>query len=244
MFGRKGTTPPPASPHPAQSAPQWWPVAQLGPALDATLALFTSALRPIGRDLGPFSQAGSTSQVAQQLTQAVLHTDASGPKFVNLGITTDFKAFTYQPHCNLFMILNAINLLEDPVSADLRNQIASGQLARPCADAVIMRAWLDFVEPVGEAARSGSENALNAVGERLVRTLVQRAQQLPEWIAQAIDLREVAHEWGSGFPGLYTQPMDDEVKTLNGLVMRPFVAEQITDFLAKLQMGAFAQRGG
>lgn len=242
MFGRKRTTPPPGTSGPAPATPQWWPVAQLVPALDATLALFTAALRPIGRDLGPFSRDGSPSDVARQLTAAVLHDDADGPKFVNLGITTDFKAFTYQPHCNLFLILNAVNLLEDPISAELRNQIASSQLARPCADAVIMRAWLDFVEPVGDAAKSGSGGALDDVAEKLVRTIVQRAQQLPEWIAQAIDLRAVAHEWGSGFPGLYTQPLDDEVKRLNGLAMRPFVAQQLTEFLANLQMGGINQR--
>lgn len=237
MFGRKGGTPPPSP------APKWWPVAQLCPALDATLALFTAALRPIGRDLGPFSQSGATGVVARQLTEAIRHDGADGPIFVNLGITPDFKAFSYQPHCNLFLILNAVNLLEDPISAELRNQIAAGQLARPCADAVIMRAWLDFVEPVGEAARTGSESALNAVADRMVRTIAQRAQQLPEWIAGAVDLRAIAQEWSSGFPGLYTQPLDDQATTVNGLAMRPFVAEQITDFLARLQMGGQTHRG-
>jgi hypothetical protein len=237
MFGRKGLTPPPAAPQPPQ---QWWPVAQLGPALDATLALFTSALHPIGRDLGPFSRTTAVSGVANQLTGAIVNDDARGREFVNLGITTDFKGFTYQPHCHLFLILNAVNLLEDPLSADLRNQIAASQLARPCADAVIMRAWLDFVEPVGKAVASKSEAALDAVAGELVHTVVQRAGQLPEWIAHAIDLRQVAHEWGSGFPGLYTQPIE-EAEMLNGLAMRPFVVQLITEFLANLQSGGLSQ---
>lgn len=238
MFGRRaaGFGQKPPSPPPPQSD-VWPPFQKMDTALDATIRLFTQAFDQAGHDCGGLAIRGLVPpSVGSLLSDCIVYQGKNGPEYLTLGLTQDFKAFSYQPHCRLFLILNGVGFMEDPISPDLRAQIAVSQLPSPLVEAHMMKRWIKYIRPVGEASAAGDGDALRTILRNIRAETAEVEQQAPQWIAQRIKLRERAEEWCSGFPGTIGRPLSKEVKRINNLPMSDFVADLVTDFLVQMQM--------
>lgn len=212
-------------------------------ALDAAIRLFTQSLEQSGHDCGELAIRGpAPSSVTKLLSDCVVYQGKNGLEFLTLGLTKDFKAFSYQPHCRLFMILNSAMLMEDPISSDLRAKIAVGQVPRPLVDAHMMKRWIKYIRPVGNTMAAGDYAGLTIILKNIQAELVDVGQKAPAWISQRVNLRECAQEWASGFPGTIGQLLSADVKRMNNLPMTDFVSKLLTDFMAEVQMQGLMER--
>jgi hypothetical protein len=236
MFGRRTADPGKKAPPPPPPADVWAPVRKMDDALEAVLRLFTRELERAGQDCGGLAVRGPVPDaVATLLSDCIVYQGANGMEYLTLGLTRDFKAFSYPPHCRLFFILNGALLLEDPVSSELRGQITIGQVPRPFVDAHMMKRWIKYIQPTGKAIAAGDGDAAQAIVDSLRREMAEVVQQTPAWISQRFDLRECAVEWCSGFPGTIGRPLSPDVKKINNLPMSDFVEQTLTKFLVEMQ---------
>jgi hypothetical protein len=237
MFGRRAADPGKNVPPPAPPADVWAPIRQMDDALEAALRLFTRELELAGQDCGGLAVRGPVpADVRKLVSECIVYQGSKGAEYLTLGLTRDFKAFSYQPHCRLFIILNSVYLMEDPITAELRAQIAVGQVPRPFVDAHMMKRWIKYIQPTGKAVAAGDGDAAKAIVDSLRREMGEVMQRTPAWIAQRINVRECAVEWCSGFPGTIGRVLSPDVKRMNNLAVSDFVAETLTQFLADMQM--------
>ena len=164
-----------------------------------------------------------------------------GATYLALGVTADFKAFMYPPHCRLYLILNSAGICEDPHAQPILDQLAPHQLPAPLIDAHLMRAWIRYILPTPEAMRGGAA-ALEALHRQLMADLMAVINAVPRALAEGIDLRAVFNDWASGFPGAIGRRLTDDVERMNGLPVTPFIAETLTRFLAELQARGLQER--
>lgn len=243
MFGRRtgfGTRAPSPPPPPSDV---WPPYQKMNGALDAAIRLITQSLDQAGYDCGRLAMRGPVpSNVAKLLSDCIVYEGENGSEYLTLGLTRDLKAFSYQPHCRLFLIINGVSLLEDPISSDLRQQIAVSQTPRPLVDAHMMKRWIRYIRPMGKAVAANDGNALHAIMDAIRREIADVAQSAPAWISGRIDLGECADEWTSGFPGTIGRRLAPDVKRLNDLPMTDFVHTQLTGFFAEMQAQGMQQR--
>lgn len=248
MFGRRKEPfrPPAAPPPPPPGGREPFPIDKMDRALEATILLFTRALDDAGVDAGGLALRGPVPpNVGELLANCTTYRagDDGTPTYLALGITPDFKAFAYPPHCRLFFILNSVGICEDPAAAAILNQLAPHQLPGPLIDAHFMRRWIRFILPTAEALKQG-QAALETLIKSLIDALVEVARQVPAEFAARIDVQGVAREWGSGFPGTIGRPLDAEVPRMNGLPMTEFIADVLTNELARLQAEGLRQERG
>lgn len=245
MFGRRtgfGTRAP--SPPPPPPSDIWPPYQKMDSALDAAIRLITRALDSAGHDCGGLAIRGPVpTNVAKLLSDCIVYQGENGPGYLTLGLTRDLKGFSYQPHCRLFMIINSVLLLEDPISSELRGQIAVSQTSRALVDAHMMKRWIKYIRPVGKAAAAGDGDGLKSILLNIRREVAEGVQAAPAWISEHVNLNECADEWTSGFPGTIGRQLSPDVKRLNDLPMSDFVHKQLIDFMAETQARGMARRG-
>jgi hypothetical protein len=213
-------------------------------ALDGAIRLFTRALDDAGTDAGALAIRGEVpANVTQALADCTTYRggEEGGLFYLALGITPDFKAMAYPPHCRLFFIINSAGICEDPVAAPMMRQIAPHQLPGPFIDAHFMRRWIRFILPTGQAMLQG-QTALDALLRSLRDDLVETANRVPAHMASRADLQAMALEWGSGLPGTIARPLDDSVPRMNGLPVTPFIEEVLIGELARLQANGLRQQ--
>ena len=243
MFGRRRE--PPSSPLPPGGR-EPFPIDKMDSALDGAIRLFTRVLDDAGVDSGGLAIRGEVpDNVEQRLANCTTYRGGAdgGPVYLALGLTTDFKAFHYPPHCRLYFILNSVGICEDPAAASILPGLAPQQLPAPLIDAHFMRRWIHFILPTAEALKEGS-GALEALMRRLVNALVEAADLVPKPFGERIKINAVLHEWISGFPGTIGRPLDDSVPRMNGLPVTPFIADILTTELARLQAEGLRQQHG
>lgn len=244
MFGRRkspvGDTP--ATPPPGGKEP--FPIEKMDRALDGAIRLLTRALDEAGEDSGKLAIRGAVpGGVTSALSNCTTYRgeDDGSPTYLALGVTHDFEAFSYQPHCLLFMIINATLLAEDPIPGDLRNSLALSQFKGPLIDAHLMRRWISYILPVPDAMR-GEPEALKDLAHQMMGELKAVLGDVPPAWATRIDLGEKFKAWGSGFPGTIGRKLTPDVPRMNGLPMTPFIEQTLTNFLADLQMRGLRDR--
>jgi hypothetical protein len=245
MFGRRKTpfsanvsSPPPPPP----SGNGWPPFRKMDAALDAAIRLFSRALEQAGQEVAGLSLPGPPpTSVAALLSDCIVYAGEDGPEFLTLGTSEDFKAFAYQPHCRLFLIINAALILEDLPLGDLRSDIAVSQVPRPLIDAHMMKRWISFIRPTGEAM-TGDKSRLIAIMQRLRADTLAVGRLAPEWISQRVDIQDCSAEYCSGFPASIGRPLTPEVKRINNLPMTDFVEGLITQFLVETQMRGLSEQ--
>jgi hypothetical protein len=168
--------------------------------------------------------------------------DDGGLTYLVLGLTGDFKAFMYPPHCQLYFIINSTGICEDPAAAGILKALAPEQLPAPMIDAHLMRRWIRDLLPAGQALMEGSQ-ALDALHQRLMADLMAVMNDVPaEWAAR-MDLKEMFKSWATGYPASIGRKLTDDVPRMNGLPITPFIGEMLTKFLADLQMRGISERG-
>ena len=247
MFGRRKTpfggnlNPPPP---PVDKDP--FPIEKMDCALDAAIRLFTRVLDDAGVDAGKLALRGQSvpDGVGALLADCTTYRgeENGGPTYLALGITADFKAFMYPPHCRLYFILNSVGICEDPAAQSMLDQLAPGQLPRPLIDAQLMRRWIRYILPTPEAMKGG-QATLEALHRQLMGDLMDVLNQVPAPWAETIDLKELFKEWTAGFPGTIGRPLTDDVERMNGLPVTPFIGETLIKFLGELQMRGISERG-
>ncbi len=245
MFGRR-TTPFSAgapTPPPPPSDGGWPPFRKMDAALDAAIRLFTRALEDAGQDCGGLSIPGAPPPaVAALLADCIVYEEDRGPEYLTLGVTQDFKAFSYEPHCRLFLIINAALILEDLDSGPLRSDIAISQVPRPLIDAHMMKRWIGFIRPTGQASVSGDVDGLTDIHRAMIGETMAIGRLAPRWITERVSIEECARSWCAGFPGTIGRPLTSEVKRINDLPMSDFVEKLITDFLIETQTRGLNER--
>ena len=247
MFGRrKEPFRPPAPPPPPPGATEPFPIDKMDRALEATIRLFTRVLDDAGVDAGPLALRGPVpDNVGGLLANCATYRAGDGepPTYLALGITPDFKAFSYPPHCRLFFILNSVGICEDPAAAHILRDLAPHQLPAPLVDAHFMRRWIRFILPTADALKQG-QAALEALTKSLIDAMVEVARQVPPEFAARLDVQGMAREWCSGFPGTIGRPLDDSVPRMNGLPMTPFIENVLVGELARIQAEGLRQQRG
>jgi hypothetical protein len=243
MFGRKGLTPPPPQgPNDGFDAI----VAEGGKidrAMCASIALLTQVLIDAGRDPGALAMAGPVpADVAGMIADCIVYNGEKGREYATLGITRDFEAFSYQPHCYLFVIANTIGIAQDLPVPEMRAQLAAPQAGEPLFHAHVMRRWVRHVRPIGKALAAqdmdGLTYCMNAVQEDIAAVI----RAAPQWLREQVDLVQLAQEWAAGFPATIGRPLDSDVKRLNDIPMTDFVHETLVGWLARLQADGLRDR--
>lgn len=240
LFGSKpsetGQTPPPAGVEP-------FPIDKMDDALKSAIMLFTRVLDDAGIDAGGLAIRGDPGpNVSERLANSVIYRSKPDElTYLALGITQDFKQFMYPPHCRLYFILNSTGICEHPASQSLLNSLAPGQLPSPLIDAHLMRRWIRYILPTGEA-KTHAPDDLEALMKQLIHELVGALRLAPAEFAARLDLKKRLEEWISGFPGTIGRPLDGSVQRMTGLPVTPFIGEMLTQELAQLQMQGLSQR--
>ena len=181
--------------------------------------------------------------VTQALAECTTYNgqDDGGLTYLVLGLTKDFKAYAYLPHCRLFLIINSTGICEDEHAASILNQLAPGQFPGPLLDAHLMRRWVRYILPVGEALVAGG-SALGALHQQLTADLMSVLDSVPPALVDKVDRQSAFQEWADGFPGTIGRPLTSDVPRMNGLPMTPFIEDVLTRFLADLQMRGVTNR--
>jgi hypothetical protein len=219
------------------------PVEKMNAALDAAIRLFTHALKQAGQDCGGLALDGpAPPAVASLLAESVTYPSENGSEFLTLGLSLDFKAFSYQPHCRLFLIINAALILEQLRDSPLRSDVAMGQVPRQLVDAHMMKIWIKYIRPTANAIADKDKNILATILRPLISETKNLRQLVPSWIAQRVNVEECSREWCSGFPATIGRPLTADVKRINKLPVTEFVGKLITDFLAEAQMEGLRER--
>jgi hypothetical protein len=240
-FGSEGNGPPPP---PSGKDP--FPIEKMDRALENAIRLFTRALDEAGVDAGELAIRGEVPpNVTKQLAECTTYRgeEDGGLTYLALGITPDFKAFMYPPHCRLYLIINSTGICEDPHTQSFLKTLAPAQFPGPMVDAHIMRTWIRYILPTGEALRQGAET-LGNLHESMMHDMTAVVRRVPPAFAQQLDLKEIFKEWVSGFPGTIGRPLTPDVERMNGLPVTPFIAETLTRFLAELQADGIRQQYG
>lgn len=214
----------------------WSPLIKIDSALDAALRLFTQALNQAGKDSGGLAVNGPAPvDVASLLAESVIYPGQNGTEFLTLALLHS-KGYSSPPHFRLFTIINAALLLEKLPDSPLRSDCAVGQVPRPFIDAHMMKIWIKYIQPTGDALAKQDEASLEAVLRALASETIGLGRLVPKWMLQRIDIDECTREWRSGFPGTVGQPLTADVKRINQLPVTEFVGKQITDFMVELQV--------
>jgi hypothetical protein len=213
-------------------------------ALEAAIGLFTHTLDEAGVDAGQLALRGQVPvDVGGLIAGCTTYRDGVTPTYLALGVSPDFKAMAYPPHCRLFFILNSVGICEDPAARSLLNDLAPHQLPGPLIDAHFMRRWIRFIQPTADAMKQG-QAALESMMRRMIDELVEVAAMVPKPFAERIDLELRMREWASGFPAVIGRPLDDSVPRMNGLPMTPFIENVLNSELARLQADGLRQQRG
>lgn len=250
MFGRRKVPPglPPVSPPPPPGGTEPFPIDKMDRALDGAIRLFTKALDDAGVDAGGLAIRGAVPHGVSGLVAdctTYRGENDGGLTYLALGVTPDFKAFSYAPHCRLYFILNSTGICEDPVIASsptMLKDLAPGQLPGPLLDAHLLRCWIGFIRQTGEAM-SGGATALDSLFERMARGLLEVVRRVPAEWTERLAPRVRYDELTGGFPGTIGRPLDDTVTRMNGLPMTPFISDILIEELARLQMRGLSDRG-
>jgi hypothetical protein len=244
MFGWRKSTPgskPPGPPPPP--AETWVPLVKMNTALDAAIRLFTQALDQAGHDCGGLALRGPVPPaVASLLADSIVYPGEDGPEFLTLGLTVDFNGHSYPPHFRLFMIINAALILEDLPASPLRSQSAVSQVPRPLIDAHMMRIWIRYILPTGNAFVRQDKAGLDAILRGLITETMALRRLTPDWISKRIDIEERSREWCGGFPATLGRPLTPEVKRINNLPMTDFIETRIRDYMVEVQTRGIAER--
>lgn len=213
-------------------------------ALQAAIRLFTRALDEAGVDAGGLAIRGDPGpDVSGRLASCTTYRSAPDEiTFLALGITPDFKQFMYPPHCRLFFILNSTGICEDPTAQSILPTLARAQFPSPLIDAHLMRQWIRFILPTGQAMTSGAQ-ALEQMFVQMLEKIMGVLRLVPPEFASQADLKARYDEWVSGFPGTIGHRLDDGVQRMNGLPVTPFIGDVLTRELARLQAEGLSQRG-
>ena len=241
MFGRRKE--PPASPPPGDSEP--FPIDKMDRALDGAIRLFTRVLDQAGVEAGGLAIRGEVPpNVTQALADCTTYRgeEGGGLTYLVLGLTADFKEFMYPPHCRLFFIINSTGICEDQHAQDLLPQLAPGQLPGPMIDAHLMRRWIRYILPTGQAMKDGFAE-LEPLHQKLMADLMEVFDLAPPELASKVDGKAVFRDWVGGFPGTIGRPLDDSVPRMNGLPMTPFIENILINYLAEMQADALRERG-
>jgi hypothetical protein len=151
-FGRRKASSGSQPPAPPSDPGTWQPFRKMDDALTVAICLFTEVLEQAGKDCGGLAIRGPVApNVASLLADSIIYTDKNGPEFVTLGLTPNFKAYSYQPHCRLFLMINAALIVQDlGLSRSQRNILAVSQLPRALVDACLMKRWIKSIGPIGQ----------------------------------------------------------------------------------------------
>jgi hypothetical protein len=241
MFGKRrvpfGGKPKAEPPIPPGGGAEPYPIERMDAALDGAIRLFTRALDLAGIDMGSLAIRGSVpADVIQQLTDCTSFRggEDGSPTYLVLGVTRDFKAMMYPPHCQMFLIVNSAGICEDS-SEGLLASLAPMQLPQPLVQAHVMRRWIRFILPTGRAMKDG-EAGLVRLHQQLSAEINDVLSQIPNKLAAQIGPANIAEEWCWGFPAVYTQPLTAETERMNNLPVTGFIAQTLTNFLADMQM--------
>jgi hypothetical protein len=213
-------------------------------ALDVAIRLFTRVLTDANVDVGALAIRGDVpANVTKTLADCTtFHGEADGGlSYLALGLTHDFKAMMYPPHCRLFLIINSTGICEDEHTQGFLAQLAPEQLPGPLIDAHMMRRWIHYILPTGQAMMQGKD-ALEALHRRLVEDLMEVVRSVPSALQQKVDLKAKFMEWVDGFPAVIGRPLTADVKRMNGLPVTEFIGETLTKFLADVQMRGLSER--
>jgi len=246
MFGRRkvpvGGSP--AAPPPPPSGKEPFPIEKMDRALDGAIRLFTRVLDDAGVDAGALAIRGEVpANVTQRLADCTTYRgeDDGGATYLVLGLTKDFKAYMYPPHCRLFMIINSTGICEDPAASTILKTLAPQQFPSPLLDAHLMRQWIRYILPTGEALVAGG-SVLQGLHQRLADDLAAVLDRVPPNLADKIDRKSAFMEWADGFPGTIGRALTPDVPRMNGLPVTPFIEDVLTRFLADLQMRGISNR--
>ena len=172
-------------------------------ALEGAIRLFTRVLDEAGVDSGGLAIRGEVpANVTQALAECTTYPgqDDGGLHYLVLGITPDFKAMMYPPHCRLFMIINSTGICEVQHTQSFLLQLAPEQLPGPMVDCHLMRRWIHYILPTGETMSQGGD-ALGALHRRIMDDLIDVLRRVPPAFQQKMDLESIFKEWSAGWPG-------------------------------------------
>lgn len=240
-FGRRNDGP--SAPPPPIGGDNEFPIRKMRDALELAIALCSDVLLRTGRDCGTLGiHRPYPPNVGRQLAECITYNSENQPSFLALGQTKDFIGFSYQPHCSLFLIINAIGIAESIALSPQMPTIALRELcSRALVNAHLMRNWIDYIQPTGKALGDDAEvmTGLLVAMRKSMRRIFLHA---PDWLTNEVDVEAQLVGWGGGWPGTLTHPLKSDTARLNGLPLTPFIEQVLTNFLVEAQMNGNRMR--
>ena len=237
-FGRRKNSTSSQTQSPPTDPTSWQPYAKMDAALTGAIYLFTEALEQAGKDCGSLAIRGAIPpKVGELLADCVIYPDKDGQEFVTLGLTTNLEAFSYQPHCRLFLMINAALILQEVwTDRSLRDSVAVSQVPSTLVEAHLLRRWIKAIGPLGKVIAAGNFDQILAVNRPYLIECMSLKASVPSWIARQINIDACIKEWCSGIPAAIARPLTADVKRINNLPVTDFVADLIKQFLVETQM--------
>jgi hypothetical protein len=226
----------PKAPVRAESPSLPWPPGEpLDAALAAAIRLFSRRLEQSGKSAGRLSLPGEAPQgVAAAIAGGVIPAaDSGGRKFLTFAASADLKSFTYTPHLQLYRIYAAATLLETGAPR-LPAELVASEAPPALLHAHLMRGWLRYVAPTGEALRvkDAREARLEVVARGLSAELSAIAGSAPRWLSAQVDIGEAVESWTHGYPAALSQYLSVDTPRINDLAMSQPAADLILHMLA------------
>lgn len=233
-FGRRNDGP--SAPPPPIDGDNEYPIRKMRDALELAIALCTDVLLRTGRDCGTLGiHRQYPPNVGRQLAECITYKSENQPSFLALGQTKDFIGFSYQPHCRLFFVINAIGIAESMALSPQMPTNAARELCRALVDAHLMRNWIDYIQPTGKALADDAEAITNLL-VAMRKSMKQIFLHAPDWLTNEVDVEAQLVDWGDGWPGVLTHTLKSDTGRLNGLPLTPFIEQVLTNFLVEAQM--------
>ncbi|QTD57581.1 hypothetical protein [Parasphingorhabdus cellanae] len=243
VFGKKAVDTPP-SPPPGPPVDSWEPEDKMIIALEAAIRLFSRTLEQAGLDCGRLALSGEPpAKVSLLLADCIVYSGKEGKEFLALGRSKDFRSFSFEPHFRMFLILNAVLILEDLPPSVERSQIAISEVPRQLMDAHLMLCWVRFIRPLGKAW-TGPEAEMGEMIHDMQNELVAVGQSAPGWLTERVSTKDCVQEWGSAFPATLGQTLEKDTPRINGLPMTDIIEEATTKFLVDTQVQGLKQSQG
>ena len=244
-FGRRKTSASSQPPSPPTDLTSWQPYAKMDAALTGAIYLFTEALERAGKDCGGLAMRGAIPpNVGELLADCVICPDKDGQEFVTLGLTTNLEAFSYQPHCRLFLMINAALILQETwTDRSLRDGVAVSQVPSTLVEAHLLRRWIKAIGPLGKVVATGDFDQILVANRPYLIDCMILKPSVPSWIERQINIDACIKEWCSGIPAAISRPLTADTKRINSLPVSDFVADLIKQFLAEAQMQGLREAG-
>lgn len=222
------------------------PIADIQRALDNALWAVAAELSAYGIDCKGWTGVEvDIATISDEIASSLISQGEQGPEFMTLARSKDMQSFDFNPHLQLFHIQATLNTYCELRRAGTpRNHLCAfllGQCLSAIITARLLRHWLQFAGPTGQALASGSVDALRHVAKQSEQTLLAVLGDIPPALSEHVELQSHFDSW-QYFPVILTETFDESKRGPNNLPMNQSARESVTVYMAQVTLAGVTER--